>query len=235
MMDRTILITGVGRGIGRGLAEAYLRAGAEVIGTMRDATRAPATFADALGSGRLVLLEADVRDTDSLAAAAAALRDAPVDVLIACAGIMGERTADTLHSDPGAYAEVFDVNVLGVLRTVQALRPALARAAQARGEAKVLVISSQMGAGTNQKSNAMPYRVSKAAANTIARGLATDLAPERIHVAACHPGWVRTEMGGPGADIAVEESVAGLMRLVEGLDAQAAGGFWNWDGRRMAF
>ncbi|GGK22371.1 SDR family oxidoreductase [Salinarimonas ramus] len=234
-MDRTILITGVGRGIGRGLAEAYLRAGATVVGTMRDATRAPATFADALGSGRLLLVEADARDADSLAAAAETIRTRAVDVLIACAGIMGERTADTLGSAPSAYWEVFDVNVMGVLRTVQAFQPALTRAVAARGEAKVLVISSQMGAGTNPKSNAMPYRVSKAAVNTLARGLATDLAPQRIHLASCHPGWVRTDMGGTGADIDVDESVAGLMALVDGLDAAKAGGFWNYDGTRLAF
>ncbi|MGJ3265024.1 MAG: SDR family oxidoreductase [Salinarimonas sp.] len=234
-MDGTILITGVGRGIGRGLAEAYLRAGAKVIGTMRDATRAPATFADALGSGRLVLLEADVRDADSLAAAAAAIRTEPVDALIACAGIMGERTPDTLGSDPAAYPEVLDVNVLGVLRTVQAFHPALARAVAARGAAKLLVISSRMGSHEAAKSNAMPYRVSKAALNKLVQGLATDLAPEGIHVASSHPGWVKTDMGGAGADITVEESVAGLMALVDGLDAQKSGGFWNWDGTPLAF
>lgn len=124
---------------------------------------------------------------------------------------------------------------MGVLRTVQAFHPALSRAVAAHGVAKVLVISSQMGAGTSARSNCMPYRVSKAAVNTLARGLATDLAPERIHVASCHPGWVRTDMGGPGADITIEESAAGLMTLVERLDAGMAGGFWNWDGTRLAF
>lgn len=232
-MDRTILITGVGRGIGRGLTEAYLREGARVVGTMRDATRAPATFADALGAGRLRLLEADVRDAESLAAAAAGLGTEPIDVLIACAGVMGERTPNTIDSDPALYHDVIDVNVLGVLRTMQAFRPALTRAAAAKGVAKALILSSQMGAGDNPKSNAMPYRLSKAAVNALTRGLATDLAPERIRVASCHPGWVKTDMGGPGADITVEESVAGLMALVEGLDAGKAGGFWNWDGRQL--
>lgn len=232
-MDGTVLITGVGRGIGRGLAEAYLRAGWRVYGTMRDATRAPATFADALGSGRLVLFEADVRDADGLAAAAAALGDTPLDVLIACAGIIGERTPDTIGSVPGLYLEVFDVNVLGVLRTVQAFRPALARAASATGRARALLVSSRMGSHEAAKSNTMPYRVSRAATNKLMQGLATDLAPERIHVASCHPGWVKTDMGGPGADIEVEESVAGLMRLVERLDAATAGGFWNYDGTRL--
>lgn len=231
-MQGTILISGVSRGIGRGLAEAYLRDGWSVIGTLRDATRPPATFADALGSGRLRLFEADMRDAGSLAAVAGAL-DEPLDVLIASAGIMGERTADTLHSDPSAYAEVFDVNVLGPLRLVQAFHPHLVRAATTRGRARVLAISSVMGCLSIAKSNAMPYRASKAALNKLARGLAVDLAPQNIHLATCHPGWVKTDMGGEGADIGVEDSVAGLMGLVEKLGPEMAGGFWNYDGGRM--
>lgn len=232
-MDRTILITGAGRGIGRGLAEAYLRDGWRVVGTMRDATRAPATFADALGAGRLLLLEADVRDADSLAAAAAALEE-PVHVLIACAGIMG-RTQDTIGSDPSAYADVFDTNVTGVLRTVQAFHAALRRGVAASGAAKLLIVSSRMGSHGFTKSNAMPYRVSKSAVNKLMQGLATDLGPDGILVASCHPGWVRTDMGGDDADIGIEESVAGLMALVSGLDADKAGGFWNYDGTRIPF
>lgn len=230
-MQGTILITGVSRGIGRGLAEAYLRDGWSVVGTLRDATRPPATLADALGAGRLRLLEADMRDGESLAAAAAAL-DEPLDVLIASAGIMGERTADTLNSDPGAYTDVFEVNVLGPLRLVQALHPHLARAARERGRARVLAISSRMGSLSMASSNAMPYRVSKAALNRLARGLATDLAPQNIHLATCHPGWVKTDMGGEGAEMTVDESVAGLMALVDKLGPETAGEFWNVDGRR---
>lgn len=232
-MTETILITGVGRGIGRGLADAYLRAGARVIGTMRDATRAPATFADALGSGRLILVEADVRDADSLAGAAAGIAE-PIDVVIASAGVIA-RSADTLSADPAAFAEVFDVNVTGVLRTAQAFHPHLVRAAEKAGRAKLLVISSIMGTHSTAKTNDIAYRASKSAANKLMQGLATQLAPQKIVVASAHPGWVRTDMGGSDADIDVEESVAGLMALVAGLDETKAGGFWNYDGTPIPF
>jgi NAD(P)-dependent dehydrogenase (short-subunit alcohol dehydrogenase family) len=75
----------------------------------------------------------------------------------------------------------------------------------------------------------------KAAVNKVMQGLATDLREEGIMAASLHPGWVRTEMGGSGADISVEESAAGLLRLIDRLSLSGTGGFFDWQGKPLEF
>ena len=74
------------------------------------------------------------------------------------------------------------------------------------------------------------YRTTKAAVNKAGQCLALDLAGEGIAVALLHPGWVRTDMGGAGADIAPEESAQGLKAMLEGLTVETTARFWNYDG-----
>jgi len=98
-----------------------------------------------------------------------------------------------------------------------------------------VTISSRMGSLSYAKSERIAYLASKAAVNKVIQGLATDLQPEGIIVVAVHPGWVRTDMGGSGADISVEESAAGLIRLIDQLALEEMGGFFNWQGERIPF
>ncbi len=87
-----------------------------------------------------------------------------------------------------------------------------------------------MGSMSYAKSDRVAYRASKAAANKVAQALATDLAEEGIAVAAIHPGWSRTEMGGPGADISPIESARGVKSVLDRLTINQTGKFWNYDG-----
>jgi NAD(P)-dependent dehydrogenase (short-subunit alcohol dehydrogenase family) len=77
------------------------------------------------------------------------------------------------------------------------------------------------------------YRASKAAATNLARNLAHDLAPEGIAVAAWHPGWVRTDMGGSAADISAEESAAGMLARLDALTPDKTGTFETYDGETL--
>ena len=116
--------------------------------------------------------------------------------------------------------------VAGPLRVLQAFLPHLERA----GGGRVLMISSGMGLFSGKGSGAVAYRASKAALNKATQTLAIDLAARGVHVAACHPGWVRTDMGGPGADIAPTESARGLVDLVERLGPTQSGRFFDRTG-----
>ena len=74
------------------------------------------------------------------------------------------------------------------------------------------------------------YRSSKAALNMVVKSLSIELAERGITVIAFHPGWVQTDMGGAGAAITPEESVAGMRRVIAGLTPADSGRFFAYDG-----
>ena len=213
-----VLITGANRGIGAGLMEAYRAAGHEVSGTTR-------------GEGRDGLLPLDVTEPGSLEALAGSVAP-PLDLLVCNAGIYADKGQTLDQGYPEAmWSETFAVNVTGVFRTIQAFLPHL-RAAPA---GRIAIISSQMGSDTRAPGGSYIYRASKAAALNLGRNLASDLKPEGIAVGIYHPGWVRTDMGGGGADLSVGDAAAGLVRRFEELTPATTGCFRTWDGRDHPF
>ncbi len=219
----TILITGANRGIGLELAKQYAAAGDTVIRANRGAD----TSGEAIGE----MLPLDATSDASAAALAGFLKGRPIDLLINNAGISGPDSAHQTSTDmdfPG-FLHVLDVNVLGPLRVTQALLPNLRLAKRAR----VAVLSSRMGQLASVNSGVVAYRASKAAVNKVFQCLAADLKGEGISVAILHPGWVRTDMGGPGADIDVPTSAAGIRNVLAGLDIATTGRFTAYDGEAL--
>ena len=213
-----LLITGVGRGIGRALAEGALARGWDVTGTVRKAGQAPEGV-------REVLL--DMRDLSSVGAFEAEPRK--VDVLINNAGVIGPARQSTLEMDFPGFAETLMINTLAPLAVAQAVVPRM----QAGG--RILTLSSQMAWMGYAKSDRIAYRASKAAVNKVMQGLATDLRPREIAVVLVDPGWVRTDMGGPEAEVTPEDVAQGILSLAESLDMARTGCFLRWSGEERAF
>ena len=222
----TLFITGAARGIGRELASRYLERGDTVYAAARnvdDLAPLKERFGDLC---RPVAL--DVTDGAAVDALSSSVAGA-VDVLINNAGVIGPRTPDALSMDYPAFAQTLAVNTIAPLRVTHALLPALREA----NGAKIVTISSQMGVMASAASDRIAYRASKAAVNKVMQGLASDLQAEGIAVMVVHPGWVRTDMGGPGADISIDESAAGLMQVIDGLSMENSGSFKAWNGQAM--
>ena len=177
------------------------------------------------------MMRLDVADPASHAALARALAGRPLDVVVCNAGINPDRGLPLDGYTAEVMAESFAVNATGVLLTVQALRPNLLLGTRPR----VAVIASQLGSSEIASGGSYAYRASKAAAINLARNLAVDLAREGIAVAAYHPGWVRTDMGGAGAPVTPRASAEGLAARIEALSPEAAGAFETWDGRPHPF
>jgi NAD(P)-dependent dehydrogenase (short-subunit alcohol dehydrogenase family) len=115
------------------------------------------------------------------------------------------------------------------MRLIPALAPSLAAA---RGT--LAVLSSRMGSiGLAQSASGWLYRASKAALNSVMKSASCELGAQGIVCVALHPGWVRTDMGGAGADLDVGESVKALRRLLAAADSSMHGGFFNFDGERL--
>lgn len=220
---RTVLITGANRGLGLEFSRQYHAAGWKVIGTARK----PDEAADlkALGEG-VRILPLDVTQAASVAALVAALRKEPIDLLInnAGQGVGGGPLADLTMEK---YEQVMQVNALGPVRVTQALLPNL-RA----GKGKTIVgISSGLGSiGLNENGGFYGYRESKAALDMYMRSLAADLRDEGFVCIAMIPGWVKTDMGGPNAPLAPEQSVTGMRKVIAGLKPADSGKFWSHDG-----
>ncbi len=216
-MTTQVLITGASRGIGASLLALCRARGDRVLGTARRGGEGLATL--------------DVRDPLSVRGLAAVWGGGPLDLLVCNAGILIDR-AQGLDEGyaPDLWAETFAVNVTGVFLTVQALLPNL-RAARGR----VAIVSSAMGSDTRAPGGSYAYRASKAAALNLGRNLATDLAAEGIAVGIYHPGWVRTDMGGPGADITPEVSAQGLLARFDALTLASSGCFEDYAGRAIPF
>ncbi|MEP3435591.1 MAG: SDR family oxidoreductase [Hoeflea sp.] len=222
----TILITGTNRGIGLEMARQALAKGWTVYGSARSAVTDPdAHICEHPNFHDLVF---DVTDRAAVRAAAASLAT-PIDILINNAGIIGPERQSTLDMDFDGFAKALAVNTLAPLAVAQAFLPHLQRSTNPR----ILTVSSWMGSLSHAKSDRIAYRASKAAVNKVMQGLATDLEPMGVAVAMLHPGWVRTDMGGAGADIDAATSAGGILNIAEGLTLEGTGQFYNWDGSSL--
>jgi len=211
----TVVIVGASRGIGLELAKQYAKAGWRVHAT----TRQPQN-PGALGQlpGDVVVHELEVRDARHIADLATAIQDEGIDVLIHNAGV---------PDDDLLAEEVMEINADAPLKVTEALLPALGRGTQK----KLLLMTSQLGARRGSARSLGTYGDSKAALNDAFRERAPEWAREDLITIVMHPGWVRTDMGGPGAPISVEESVTGIIDVIDRLTPTEHGRFWTWNGR----
>ncbi len=224
----TVVVTGANRGLGLALTKQYLAQGATVIGGCRN----PAA-AEQLNAAGAEVHQLDTGSTESIAAFAAVVGQRPVDVLFNNAGI----DATAVGADDGArsaleitesqFRAVFDVNLIGPLLLVQALADNLRAAA-----GKVVNVSSQVGSlevGQRIGRDAA-YTSSKAALNMLSVKQSQVLRSDGVTVIALHPGWVRSDMGGPSATLEPADAAASIAGVVAGLTLDQTGSFLQWDG-----
>jgi NAD(P)-dependent dehydrogenase (short-subunit alcohol dehydrogenase family) len=222
----TVLITGANRGLGLEFVRQYAADGWRVIAACRDPGAAGELNRLAAASGgRIALIALDVSDLGSVSAAAQSLGGTPIDLLINNAGVGSPRGQKLGALDYAAWARVLDVNTLGPMRVTEAFLDHIA----AGGGKKVVTIG--MGSiADNGSGGSYAYRSSKAAVNMVVKSLSLDLAPRGITCIVMNPGWVRTDMGGPGGKISPEESISGMRRVIAKLKPADTGKFFNYDG-----
>ena len=214
-----IFIVGASRGIGLEFVRQYRAAGATVTATARRE--------DALAALRELgakALRLDVADAVSASGLAWQIDGTTFDVAVVCAGVYGPSTSGLQPPTEADFDAVMHTNVLGPMRVIPQIAERLARGA------KLAVLSSRMGAiGPRVSASGWLYRASKAAVNSVMKDASLALNGRAICVS-FHPGWVRTDMGGSGADVQVSDSVAQMRRLIAGLTPAHNGRFFDHDG-----
>jgi NAD(P)-dependent dehydrogenase (short-subunit alcohol dehydrogenase family) len=220
----TVLITGANRGIGLEYVRQFAARGYKVIGTARDPADAKELAAVA---DRVEPL--DVTDAASVAALAARLNGVAIDILVNNAGVFDRKDVSVDRVDFAMMEQTLAVNTLGPLRVTQALLPNL-RAGKRR---TIVNMSSQLGSIELSNGRWYAYRASKAALNQVNKTLSAELAPEGFTCVVLHPGWVRTDLGGADATYSTQESVGGLIAVIEKLGPADSGRFYDFKGTRI--
>lgn len=227
MTDSTLMITGANRGIGLELCAQFAGDGWRVIACCRNPETADALQSLAERHAGVEIHALEVTDYDQLGALARQLDGRPIDILLCNAGIYGPRGMGFGEVDPAAWREVLEVNTIAPLMLVQAFVDNLALSRQKLAA----VISSKVGSiADNSSGGGYLYRSSKTAVNQVVKSLSIDLAGRDIAVISLHPGWVRTDMGGPDAEISTGESAAGLKAILQSAGRAQSGQFLEYDG-----
>lgn len=218
-------ITGANRGIGLEFVRQYAAAGWRVHAACRDA--AQATALDSI-EGDVTVHALDVADDSQIEALARNLKDKPIDLLINNAGILDDDRFG--QTDTATWLRAFRVNCIAPLHLLERLAPNLERGKLKRAVA----LTSRMGSITDNGSGGdYIYRSSKAALNAAMKSAAIDLRSRGIVVAVLHPGWVKTDMGGPHAAVDVRTSVSGLRSVIDSLSLKETGRFFSYDGKEL--
>ena len=223
----TILVTGANRGIGFEFVQQYLAMGEQVIATYRNEKNSDQLISLCRDESNLEIFKLDVAFDSSMEEFGQGLGDQPIDVFINNAGIYGPRDSVFGKVDEADWLSVLRINALAPLFLTQLLIENLRR-----GELKKLVyVTSKMGSiEDNRGGGSYVYRSSKAALNAVVKSISVDLESEKMAVAVLHPGWVRTDMGGPNGLIDTKTSVAGMVQVIRNLSVESSGAFFNYDG-----
>ena len=211
-----VLITGANRGLGLEFARQYCRDGWTVFATVRE----PSEELEALCTR---VEQVDMMDF--AAVAALGTRFDTLDLLVANAGTYGPKDAATTEDAQG-WLDTFSVNTVAPYLLARSVLPLIQQSG-----GKLIAVSTRMGSiEDNDSGGFLAYRSSKTALNMAWLYLALDVKGRGVTAAVLHPGWVQTRMGGSSAPLQPDESVAGMRKVIEGLEPKDSGGFFAYDG-----
>nr|VFK51756.1 MAG: Short-chain dehydrogenase [Candidatus Kentron sp. TC] len=233
----TILITGTNRGIGLELTRQYAENGWAVLACCRapesanELNELATRFSNESDAG-VHIHPLDVTNDAERAALAADLRGQPIDILLNNAGISGDwGTQGFGQCRADEWLKVLHTNVIAPMLLTQDL------VENVSASERKTIANMSSGIGSVSEAGAMEgryiYRSSKAALNMISKLCAADLAVCGVTVVALHPGWVRTDMGGPDGAFSVEESATALRNVLGGIGFSDSGRFIDIDGRTI--
>lgn len=226
----SILITGANRGIGLELTRSFVGHDWKVFACCRAPESADELSSLASTEKNVRIFRLDVTEEAQIAQVAGELANEPVDILFNNAGVKGPPGQDFGDTSVAEYLEVFRTNALAPLKVAEAFTEHVAAS-----ERRILAfMGTLMGSlRENTSGGYYAYRSSKAALHMIVRGLAADLSTRGVLSVVFHPGWVRTRMGGEEAPLSVEDSAAGLTRMLLNLAPKDNGRFYDYRGKEL--
>ena len=223
-----VLITGASRGIGLEMVKYGIEQNWRIFACCRHPQQAGSLLSVArLANGRVSVHVVDMDELATIQALAYELRNETIDILVNNAGIYGSDNNKFGNVDVASWLNTFQVNSIAPLKMAEALIEQL----RMGGKKIIACMTSKMGSmADNGYGNSYIYRSSKAALNAVVKSMSIDLREDNIKCVALHPGWVKTDMGGPNAEISARESVARLFDIMLKLEENDSGRFIDIDG-----
>jgi len=223
------LVTGANRGLGFEHVRQLLSRGWTISACVRDPSRAAGLKALDPGDGRLRVHAYDAADLSAPERLASEIT-APIDILFANAGVMGPQDQSFGSAASDGMIETLRINSVAPLALAEAFADQVAAS-----QMKVIALqSSRMGSiADNDSGGRYAYRASKAALNAVGKSLSVDLKDKGVIVLVLHPGWVRTDMGGPNGLLTTTESVDGQLDLIARANAAMSGRFFHVSGEDL--
>ena len=227
-----VLITGANRGLGLGFVKKYLEKNANVLCTTRDISGSKELLeCKKRYPNNIEIFELDLLKENGTETLANQLNGMPIDILINNAGVgSSNQHFEAVSSKP--WLEVLKVNLIAPLIITQSLIENVKKSSSK----KIYFLSSQLGSiGDNTSGGMYIYRSSKTGLNQVVKSLSVDLKPKGITVVSLHPGWVKTDMGGPNAPVSIDKSIEGMIKVIDRTDIKDTGRFLNYDGTELSW
>lgn len=226
----TVLLVGASRGLGLALAAEHLRRGARVVATVRGEGRTALHDLQDPADGRLEIEHVDITEPEQVAALRGRLDGRTVDQLFVNAGVTNGRDETPADVTTEEFTRLMVTNALSPLRVVEALGDLVVP------DGTIAIMSSGQGSiANNTRGGFEIYRASKSALNQLVRSYAARHRDDTRTLLLLAPGWVRTELGGPGAALTVEESIPNLVSTVAAQHGTPGLQFLDYLGRTVAW
>ena len=235
--QKNYLVTGANRGLGLEFTKQILQAGHNVYAACRninDIEDLDLLFAEY--KDKLIVVNLDINDHDSILSLSNRLKDVSIDVMINNAGTIGplpyfENTFKQHYGtiDYGVWSDVFKTNLFGPVKMAETFLENIENG----NDKKMIFISSVVGSIADDHQKAFAYATSKTALNKSVALLADILKEKEIKVLAMCPGYVKTRMNGGGANLEPEESIEGMLEQIEKLDTESSGSFVRYNGESI--
>lgn len=225
-IQKTVLLIGASRGLGFAMVEEYLKRGWRVIATGREGSTEKLRQLSDNTQGALEVETVDITIPDQVAALHDRLKDRRLDVLFVNAGVKNDDRETIADVSTDEFVRVMVTNALSPMRVIEVFQDLLQPAGT------IGVMSSGQGSLTNNTNgNYEVYRGSKAALNMFMRSFAARHQDDAKTLLLMAPGWVKTDMGGSGARLTIEESIPNLLNTMEAYEGRSGLHYLDYLGR----